>query len=434
MPSGPLRTRRKDIAAGTQTVSVPQGSKYDPCGFWASVTDEESLQITRTLTQIVIDSPTSDFRKRIRRGEIVPTNYLNNVKTLYPDKLAFRRTDSWPSVGQCCNNTFHSGSLVREYLVAQSPPDLSLAHDLSELTSKIPQMLKDSIASAKDVEFDLLTTLAERKETFEFIANRIHKVVRPLRSYVEAVQAITRRGGTSRSLANLWLEYRYAIMPIIFDVQAGLKILSGKMHTQNTGHSVATDSYVGRIDVSGLGPSWDGVDFFGEFFHLEVESTAKLHVYSTGRARIDALAGIGINPFLTAWELIPLSFVLDWFIDVGDTIASYGMPWGVKIVDSGYTLKVDTYATPVGGMQERINASYESYCNGIPITVPQARYRSEIPLDNKALTYRSYQRRQLASSDAAWLPRFRLKLNWQRVLDAVALLRGIRAINRIIPR
>lgn len=46
------------------------------------------------------------------------------------------------------------------------------------------------------------------------------------------------------------------------------------------------------------------------------------------------LAPYGLtNPLLTAWELVPFSFVADWFVNVGDTIASLDNLHSVKSLD-----------------------------------------------------------------------------------------------------
>lgn len=42
------------------------------------------------------------------------------------------------------------------------------------------------------------------------------------------------------------------------------------------------------------------------------------------KRRFDAgyASGLSFNPFLTAWELVPLSFVIDWFVNIGDFAAA----------------------------------------------------------------------------------------------------------------
>lgn len=48
-----------------------------------------------------------------------------------------------------------------------------------------------------------------------------------------------------------------------------------------------------------------------------------------------------INPLQTAWELVPFSFVIDWFVNVGDHISALGMFTGLE-VRNGFTSRLET--------------------------------------------------------------------------------------------
>jgi hypothetical protein len=42
---------------------------------------------------------------------------------------------------------------------------------------------------------------------------------------------------------------------------------------------------------------------------------------------------------LTAWELVPFSFVVDWFVNIGDWLEALTPKLGIKILSEGYTVK-----------------------------------------------------------------------------------------------
>jgi hypothetical protein len=45
-----------------------------------------------------------------------------------------------------------------------------------------------------------------------------------------------------------------------------------------------------------------------------------------------------LNPLTIAWEVLPFSFVVDWFVNIGDCIAEAGAFNGVTILDGGFSL------------------------------------------------------------------------------------------------
>lgn len=77
-----------------------------------------------------------------------------------------------------------------------------------------------------------------------------------------------------------------------------------------------------------------------------------------------------VNPYSVAWELVPFSFVVDWFVNVGDILSSWTMGAGVTI-KWPYTTKyqvIDSSATwfhfvsPGGGApEEKRFTMYEQY-------------------------------------------------------------------------
>lgn len=67
-----------------------------------------------------------------------------------------------------------------------------------------------------------------------------------------------------------------------------------------------------------------------------VLTTRCYYVKESSALRQAAQWNLGINPLLTAWELVPYSFVVDWFIPIGDFIGQFGSSVGLKFI-SGTT-------------------------------------------------------------------------------------------------
>lgn len=116
-----------------------------------------------------------------------------------------------------------------------------------------------------------------------------------------------------------------------------------------------------------------------------------------------------LNPSLIAWELLPLSFVIDWFVTVGDTLSylenwllfNQYFKWGY-VTHSGY-----------GSYQEKIAGN----------TVVSG---SQISLSDGVQGYVAFKnRRVLGSVPSPGAPRFHVKLGAERMLDAASLFNVI---------
>jgi len=116
-----------------------------------------------------------------------------------------------------------------------------------------------------------------------------------------------------RQLGGAWMKYRYAIMPLLYSYHDAVKAMArGKdVTTRKTAWVMPTDLKT-HLPPSNMNYSYTetvgGVFIRGCYYqHFSMEAIAQM-------------AGVGFNPFVTAWELIPYSFVIDWFVNIGDFI------------------------------------------------------------------------------------------------------------------
>lgn len=116
-----------------------------------------------------------------------------------------------------------------------------------------------------------------------------------------------------------WLEYRYAIMPLAYSVKDIIKLAKEKGDIYKTDRKWKEFTY-----TTGERP---GTSQKSLYFWTREEVHVRLSV--VGRARFDPdelilrlFDQIGLNPFKTAWELIPYSFVIDWFCNIGEWVVA----------------------------------------------------------------------------------------------------------------
>ena len=102
-----------------------------------------------------------------------------------------------------------------------------------------------------------------------------------------------------------------------------------------------------------------------------------------------------VNPFSTAWELVPLSFVVDWFVNIGDYITALTS-------HSPHAQQVATLSYKFEG-----NATYKEENTGCAVD----------------FVFECYQRIVIDPDDVVAL-QTRFDMNWKRQLDALALSWG----------
>lgn len=119
----------------------------------------------------------------------------------------------------------------------------------------------------------------------------------------------------ANEMANVWLNYRYNIMPNVY--------LAQDIYD-------ARDKY-GRQFVTAAGKLRKEESLPVGNHYLEVATTLRCVIkrrFSAESAK-NGFSVISNDIFTTAWELVPLSFVFDWFVNIGDnlTAQTYNVSW-----------------------------------------------------------------------------------------------------------
>lgn len=178
---------------------------------------------------------------------------------------------------------------------------------------------------------NLLIVAGEGRETVAYIASRIGTLASALNSirkgnFREAAQRLgtdlsqnatkrlqrnLRTAKTPREvLSNSWLEYVFGIKQIVSDVHGAMEAYHSTMQVgspveQRAKHTEGTTGTVYRVGMTG----------------------------SVWSSEWRTLQQLGItNPVRAAWDLIPLSFVLDWFLPISSYFGQMDATLGLRDV------------------------------------------------------------------------------------------------------
>lgn len=251
---------------------------------------------------------------------------------------------------------------MRRYVTAGSPPDPSLTIDLyaddhisnyhdvgsyiipnpgfddarnKSITSALNNLNPDNAGIGADLgqarqTIDEFSHLAGR--TFRaFIALKHGQLKQAAKLFSGLVDSRGRRRSAFKTSAELWLEYSYGWKPLAQDIVS----LQGKVHEYLRKPS--------GVEAKGKGSADNHVDFVWNYLSgFRHQGHTKMTAHTLLRGLIDnprlyLLNGAGLlNPLDIAWELVPWSFVVDWFIPIGNTLQACTAACGLTF-NGGWT-------------------------------------------------------------------------------------------------
>lgn len=135
----------------------------------------------------------------------------------------------------------------------------------------------------------------------------------------------------TKTASNTWLEWAYGWTPFMSEVDSSFKLVEELAARDETKmcRVRATERFESET-VSYSTPASPLASLNGKVF----DGSIYTKVSQTERQRwlvkinpLDVPAKLGLsNPLMVAWELVPFSFVADWFLPIGDYLAQLDMP------------------------------------------------------------------------------------------------------------
>lgn len=248
-------------------------------------------------------------------------------------------------------------------------------------------VLQAALANANSASFDLLTFAAEFDKTNELVRRFGNRTLKRSRDILESMQRrYRRREITYRAFSESWLEYRYGWRILMFDLEAmnesAERLIEG---IQQRNRFSAYDEKTTEYTATNIGSV---IKRFPSNVSYSSRLTGVQSSFTQTRKR-SVKAGVAVehlgqdmymaDPLVTTWELVPFSFIADWFFTLGDAIkahspfASTNLLWSYVTTEDEQTTVVTSGLENLDHLNSTFGTDY-SVSEGIPESVATFKY------------------------------------------------------------
>lgn len=352
--------------------------------------------------ELYVDSLGRVYPDRLRTDTLFQSVKPTTIKRTRPKDLFGSGTD-WSSSQKIVNPGFcefrFTGGAYR---------NTSFAHAVNYYGSqKLPSregftLLENKVRKQiRETYVNLPVTVAEFGKTAQmfvgFIRN-MREVYQKIRRLDPNLALMPYYAIREKRLRKRWLEYRYGLTPLMYEADGAMRALYAHVqrplfiHGQVRATVNKQETYHTTFDHYDRSFSTVQVDR-----RLKHQQQVKFRCVVETGSLAARLSPFGLtNPILTAWELIPYSFVADWFANTGDVLASLDNLHQIKTLEV-IRSSIDTISYDMVG-KDSVSG------NSIVIDKTWTRDRP-VPISS--------------ISKLVWNP----SLTTNRLIDAVALLR-----------
>jgi len=355
-------------------------------------TSQLNVPLQTMRTTLSTGAVTTSITNRPIRKASVSSSAIVQGDHVHPNSWSYSVLRCYNGDGYMNNQTrtyrydIHSGPLADIGLPTPGTGSSSLYNDLIS-------RLNDKVRGGIDLSVDAF----QAKQTARMFnaTSRVEDLARVAR----------RRGrGIPKLIGSAWLELQYGWRPLLGTIHdAGEKLLGHTVERLSFSVSVKENLGPPKADKRALGSSQFQLLREVNYGGNRIDGyRAKIKMKASQEALTYVAGFTSLNPLSIAWELVPYSFVVDWFIDIGgylrnvETALLYN-----SLFDSGYITRLRA------GNINAHAAWSEKTSSGMWDATQE---------------YRVLSRTKLTNYPFPNIPSFRAKLGSGRLLNAAALL------------
>lgn len=283
---------------------------------------------------------------------------------------------------------------------------------------------------------------AERKETALTVINAVERIFRgvklirhpksmfraiwgrkpsraEMRKLKKTAAYVTRKAGT---VGDAWLEYRYVWTPLVLDVRDSVRALATQKqkmyrYSQSAFKFFEEEKYFDQVSIHQA--PYDSAATVKGYYGTHIK-----YYYDVTNPLATAWSSLA-DPVQLLWDLVPWSFVVDWFVDLSTYLDLRSATWGLTFTD-GYKSQLRIINTSFETVSYTVRDWYWSFRYNTYKCYPAIPDHFYLYTDRVVLSEFPQARLTFPLEDG---------LNLQRITDLIALINGLleKRFNRSLP-
>jgi len=344
----------------------------DPYAYGPLTKSFRSARVYKRCWDVVVPN----WKDRMNNGEIITNDLIEVSLTSTFQPMLVHCVGRWP--GASYVTTYDYGKMLGCPDGANSiiTPPANLQEAINLIKTDEGSLRDEAVTAAYarvDIsELEVLASLGEMPETVDWFRDVLKRLIAAMaalkkRQYLDMLNQLkslrTSKGARKRAAKKLgsltedsWMEWRYAIRPLIFEVKAYLAALETKVEIA-TRKTARKSTYDYAHSTSYLETT--GGIIYNANIRRDVTTTRNIKagvLYSLNPELTGWWTHLGLDaPVSAAWAITRLSFVLDWFFNIGQWIASWEPRLGLTPLSSWV---VETRSTEITGKPAPIMAPW----------------------------------------------------------------------------
>lgn len=228
--------------------------------------------------------------------------------------------------------------------------------------------------------------------------------------YTKSYQRAKDPASIENMLANGVLAVQYGIKPLISDVIGAAELLAQKVSREIVSEARVSKTlrFNDQKSKTKVNATWNSYEPYTVSAQCQSSCVVRVKVqvtYAKGNELVHTAKQMGMSNIpLLAWELLPWSFVIDWFIPIGNYLSTLDATLGLDFVEGHVSTKYDIHHV----RSQVVNGGVS------------------IPYSSSSFRESKFQREVLTSFPTATFPSFKNPVSIEHAINAIALLVGVK--------